>query len=116
MSSSDIRRADFLDADAFANLIEHEGGASLFKATFGQYNYSTMIETSVAVLTAEPDNIGSVEASPISSGFICLNDSISCSVDAVPFEVAVEIISQYIFVTVSIHTKKILSMINENDF
>lgn len=62
--------ADFKHIQAFNQLVSVSGGLPLYKAIFGQFNYSTIVEFSYISLVYLPqDNIET------SYGFIAVNDS-----------------------------------------
>jgi len=69
------RRALVEDISTFNTLLNASGGPALFRATFGQYNYSMMVENSVAAL------ISVVESEEKCLGLLVINDSPSVSVE-----------------------------------
>ncbi len=66
------RRADFEDGNEFNNLVRNLGGATLFRAWFGQCNFLSVVEYSSSSIIAidEEDENKAI-------AFLALNDSIS---------------------------------------
>ena len=64
-----IRNADNEDIRTFNTLMNNNGGAVFFRATFGQFNFSTMVETSVISLVAHATEDESM------LGYISVTDS-----------------------------------------
>ena len=74
----DVRRAEFDDCKDLSDLIAKNGGVSIFKATFGTYNLSSMIENSYLSLMStykRPTDSEVEERDTIS--FISVNDGLN---------------------------------------
>ena len=78
------RRALVEDVSTFNTLLNASGGPALFRATFGQYNYSMMVENSVAAL------VSVVETEEKCLGFLVVNDSPTVSLENDVFMATVE--------------------------
>lgn len=99
MGQLKIRRGEQSDSRIFTGLVNSSGGAALFRATFGHFNFSTLIEYSYLTLIALSRND---EGEEICVGFFCINDSISSSsTESDAFDRAVETLSDYIPVKVN---------------
>jgi len=86
-----IRKAEFEDARDFSNLVSILGGQSLFRAWFGQYSYSALLEYSLLTLISYQ----STEC----LGFLCISDSAN-STDLQSFEPTLEAVNELIPVKV----------------
>ena len=65
-----IRRAEIEDSKAFNTLINGQGGQALFRASFGQYNFSSLVEYSYLSMVAYADD-------EICTAFASFSDSVS---------------------------------------
>ncbi len=96
-----VRRADFDDAKGLNNMVDICGGVSIFRASFGQYNFASMIESSCLCLVGcelnEKD--GSTEVNY--SAFLNITDSPSLLGDSQSFSATIEALRPYIPVSVS---------------
>ena len=67
------RVSDFDDIRGFNSLLQVAGGAAFFKAIFGQYNFTSILEFSHLSITSQAsDDKDSLH------GFVALNDSTTC--------------------------------------
>ena len=56
-----IRRSEIEDSRGFSDLVNSQGGQALFRATFGQFNFSNLVEysyLSLSVIVEEDQYIG----------------------------------------------------------
>jgi hypothetical protein len=97
-----VRRADFDDSKDLADLVNKTGGASIFKATFGNYNFSSLVENSYLSLLAEEqaEDVDGVLVSKTAS-FVAVNDSVPLISDTSAYGRIIEALSNYIPATVS---------------
>jgi len=84
------RRSEVDDVSIFNTLLNASGGPALFRATFGQYNFSMMIESSVSAL------IGVAEEEGKCLGFLAVNDSPSVSTENDTFLATVAAVAAYL--------------------
>ena len=91
-----IRRAKIENVVEFNALISSLGRVPLFRAIFGQYNYSSIVEFSHLTLLASCANEENVAV-----GFVSITDS-SC-IDSLSFESAILELKPFIPVEVNIH-------------
>jgi hypothetical protein len=96
-----VRRADFDDAKDLTDVIAKTGGLAIYKATFGAYNLSSLIEHSyLSLLTTRPvQSEENVEEDQIVS-FIALNDGVGIINDLDGFNKVVRALHHYIPATV----------------
>jgi hypothetical protein len=90
-----IRRAEINDVVEFNGLVSSLGRVPLFKATFGAFNYSNIVEYSHLSLLA---TCGSEDNSAL--GFVSITDS--SSVDSLSFENAILKLKPFLPVEVGI--------------
>lgn len=94
-----IRKAEQEDGVNFANLMTACGGVSLFRATFGQINFSALVEYSYLSIISNV-NVYSMEKEEnidVSVGFLAISDSISATTtDHDSFDKAIEAL-QFIY-------------------
>ena len=84
------RRAEVEDVSVFNTLLNASGGPALFRATFGQYNFSMMVESSMSAL------IGVSEEEGKCLGFLVINDSPTVTTDNDTFLQTVAAVSAHI--------------------
>jgi hypothetical protein len=94
----EVKRAEFDDCKELSELITKTGGVSIYKATFGTYNLSNMIENSyLSLLTACPT--GSEQKETVC--FMSVNDGLSLiASDPDAYTKVITGLSQYIPATV----------------
>lgn len=97
------RKAEIEDGRYFTGLINSLGGTNLFRALFGQYNYTSIIEYSYLTLIAIKDR-------DVSVGFASFNDGFISNPDNISFEYIIEEVSQIMPCRVS--TESIIFVIN----
>ena len=101
MENLEVRRTDFDDVKDLTDLITKTGGLSIYKATFGAYNLSAMIENSyLSLMSANKflNNEGVEEKETIS--FISLNDGLTLVNDPDAYAKIINALSHYIPATV----------------
>jgi hypothetical protein len=92
----DVRRAQFDDVKDVTDVIQKTGGVSIYKATFGTYNLSSMIENSYLTLLSSDSNKETVS-------YISINDGISIiNTDPDAYGKIVAALKNYIPATVSV--------------
>jgi len=101
-----VRCGEQNDARVFSALINASGGTSLFRATFGHFHFSALVEYSCLSLIALTTND---EKEEICSGFLAINDSISATnTESDSFDRAIEELSNHLPVKVyTMCTKKL---------
>lgn len=93
-----VRRAEFDDCKDLSDLILKTGGVSIYKATFGTYNLSSMIENSYVSLLSGHDNDKN-ESETLS--FISLNDGLNmANTDPDAYTKVLDALANYIPVSV----------------
>ena len=98
MNKIKLRRGEQSDSRIFTGLINSSGGAPLFRATFGHFNFSTLLEYSYLTLIAISTNDDNEETC---AGFLSINDSVSSSsTEQDSFDKTIEALSDYIPVKV----------------
>ncbi|KAJ1433137.1 hypothetical protein B484DRAFT_478475 [Ochromonadaceae sp. CCMP2298] len=97
-----VRRADFDDSKDLVDLVNKTGGASICKATFGNYNFSSLVENSYLSLLAEEqaEDVDGVFVSKTVS-FVAVNDSVPLISDTSAYGRIIEALSNYIPATMS---------------
>ena len=98
MSYFTYRDADVEDSRAFTNLLSSSGGVPLYRAMFGQFTYSAILEYSLTTVGAFE---GDDEAKTCYS-LIALNDCVSCTADPDSFELVLSEIKPFLNVEVSL--------------
>jgi hypothetical protein len=94
-----VRRAEFHDLKALNQAVTDNGGLPVYKASFGAFNFNSVIENSALMLTANVVN----EESEVSIAVLSLNDSVSLmSTDSTAFARTIDALKEYIPVTVSV--------------
>lgn len=68
MKQFHLRRAEVEDSRGFSDLLNSQGGQTIFRATFGQFNFSNLVEYSYLSLSCLYGNEEFV-------GFAAFNDS-----------------------------------------
>lgn len=84
------KRAVVEDVSIFNTLLNASGGPALFRATFGQYNYSMLIENSIISLMS----VAEVEEKCL--GFLVVNDSPTVSMENDTFCAMVASVNTYL--------------------
>lgn len=100
----DIRRAEFDDCKDLTDMVGKNGGVSIFKATFGTYNLSSMIENSYLSLmtTYKRPTSGEVEERDTIS-FFSLNDGLNLIANEPDaYTKIIQVVHHYIPATVSL--------------
>ena len=89
-----LRNAQVGDSRAFNALLTSEGGQALFKAYFGQFSYSSLVEYGFSSLIC----IGTAEnvEEDICSAFMAISDSISGNSDPDDVEKVIDELSSFI--------------------
>jgi hypothetical protein len=96
-----IKRAESSDINALNPLIDNSGGATLLKATFGPYNFHSIIETTfLTMIAAEVTTYGDSSQVENSVGFLSINDSFSLSAEGDSLSIVIDFLNAYIPVTV----------------
>ena len=101
-----------LDNDDFAALNEiidatPGGGAGYFRAIFGQFSLPALKDFNLLSLVAEERSPHPNEKGPI-KGLLCVNDGVSCMGEYQNFNKVVELLNNFIPLTVSILCKRII--------
>ncbi len=91
------RDADVDDARAFTNLLSICGGVPLYRAMFGQFTYSALLEYSLSTFGA----FDGEDDTKVCYALAALNDSVSCSADPESFELVLNEIKPFLNVEVS---------------
>lgn len=96
-----LRRAEIKDVKEINELVSNTGGISIYKATFGSVNFTSIIESSyVSIFAAKSTNL--IERC---SGFISVNDGLpSIVMDADFYDTIFELLTNFIPATVNICT------------
>lgn len=96
-----ITRAEFDDIKALNSLVAKCGGITLVKATFGNYNFPTVVENSYLSLVASETFVKDAGGKDINcTAFLVLDDSNAIGSDGSNYMSLIEAISEYIPVTV----------------
>jgi hypothetical protein len=101
-ASISVRRAEFDDGKDLSDLVNKTGGASIFKATFGNYNFSSLLENSYLSLMAEEkaeDMDGAWVSKTVS--FVAVSDGVPLINDPAAYGKVITALSNYIPATVS---------------
>ena len=85
--SSICSRSTIDDGPAFTALINALGGQSLYRALFGQYNFTSLIEYTYLTISAKNDD-GAL------GGFVSLNDGLSGDED--PLDIFLDKIKDFV--------------------
>lgn len=106
----ETRRAEFDDCKELSEIIAKTGGVSIYKATFGTYNLSNMIENSyLSMLTMCPGGIEQKDT----VCFMSVNDGLSLiNTDPDAYSKIINGLSQYIPTTVSSPLNYCISLTN----
>jgi hypothetical protein len=82
----EVRRSEAEDGRHFNNLVTNLGGPNLFRALFGQYNFTSLVEYSFCSLIGlnENDQCGL---------FATFNDGMLTTQDNVPFDILIDSLS-----------------------
>ena len=88
-------------------------GAGYYKAIFGPYSLPALKDFSVLSLVAEERAINATEKSCI-KGFLCVNDAISSMGESQNFQKVIELLSNFIHVTVSASLIFIFELIHKS--
>ena len=95
-----IRRCEFDDAKLLNTAVSNNGGLATYKASFGAFNFSSIIENSYLMLTA---NVTNEDESETSINVMSLNDTVTlANSDSTAFTRAIDELKPYIPVTVRI--------------
>jgi len=89
-----LRIAQVSDSRAFNALLNSEGGQALYKAYFGQFSFSSLVEYSFSSLIY----IGSAEnvEDDICSAFMAINDCVSNNSDPDDVEKVIDELSPFV--------------------
>ena len=94
----DVRRAEFDDVKVLNAAVTECGGLAVYKATFGAFNFTSVIENSYLMLEANITN----EVGVTNVALLSLNDSVSLSsTDSTAFQRTIDALHAYIPVNVS---------------
>ena len=85
---STIRRAEIDDARVFSSLISDNGGSSYVKSSFGQFNFSSLVEFSYISLICGDENKA--------SSFCSFNDGSIVGGEPESFEEAMDEVKQLV--------------------
>jgi len=101
-SKMQVRRAEFDDCKELSELIMQTGGVSIYKATFGTYNLSSMIENSyLSIMSSHNHQTGEEDGVRSAVSFMSINDGLSViSTDPDAYNKVMHTISHYIPATV----------------
>ena len=101
-SEMQVRRAEFDDCKDLSDLIMQTGGVSIYKATFGTYNLSSMIENSyLSIMSSHKNQTGEDDEVRSTVSFMSINDGLSViSTDPDAYNKVMHTISHYIPATV----------------
>ena len=95
---TEIRDAHINDHRCFNNLLSNSGGIPLYRAIFGQFTFSALVEYSLMSLVAV---IGEGEDLECHAA-VAVNDSTSASADSSSFEIVIEQLQQVMKIEVFI--------------
>jgi hypothetical protein len=94
-----VKRAEFEDVSMLNDAVADNGGLATYKATFGAFNLTTVIENSYIMLTA--NLVSQSEDQPDKSvGIISVNDCVSQTATDNAFTPTINALKAYIPVTV----------------
>ena len=85
------RQAELEDVRAFNGLINNSGGAIFFKATFGQFNFTSMVENSCISLVSMAEN-----ANDMCLAYLSVTDSPGIGKEGDAFDKAIQAIREHI--------------------
>jgi len=93
-----VRRSDPDDVRVFSTLVNASGGTALFRATFGQFNFSLMVDNNLLSLMAQVEEVegGGGSSNSECLGFLSLNDSPSLTKEGEAFEAHVAVLQNYL--------------------
>ncbi len=91
------RRADFDDCKGLNSLVENTGGAAIYKASFGQFNFPSVIENSfLSIVVTEGFHTSETIQEENYVGFMCVNDTCSVNGDIDSFSDTIGYLKNYL--------------------
>ena len=84
------RHATLEDVRSFNSLVNNSGGAVFFRATFGQFNFSTMVETSCVSMLSMSESTDACLA------YMCVTDCPSIGKDGDAYDKTLELIKDHV--------------------
>ncbi len=87
-----VRSGALEDIRAFNGLVNNSGGAVFFRATFGQFNFSSMVETSCINLIAITDT----EVDNTCVGYMSVTDSPAIGKEGTAFDKTIAVIQEHL--------------------